>query len=146
MNLVNDDNPIPEGELTLKVLADNQSTNCTGDVFAGWVAMNVDQAGEIQARKVAGGRVVTVSIGAMSFMRPVQIGDIIGLYSRVMEVGKSSIQIVVEAWIENDNGHFGSQKKLTETSMVFVAIDGSGRTQKISRLASQTSAVKEPSF
>ena len=133
MNLVNDDNPVPQGELTLKVLADNQSTNYTGDVFAGWVAMNVDQAGEIQARKVAKGRVVTVSIGAMSFMRPVQIGDIIGLYSRVTEVGKTSIRVIVEAWIENDNGDSVSQKKLTETSMVFVAVDGSGSTQRINR-------------
>lgn len=133
MNLVNDDNPVPQGELTLKVLADNQSTNYTGDVFAGWVAMCVDQAGEIQARKVAKGRVVTVSIGAMSFMRPVQIGDIIGLYSRVTEVGKTSIRVIVEAWIENDNGDSVSQKKLTETSMVFVAVDGSGSTQRINR-------------
>ena len=133
MNLVNDDNPVPQGELTLKVLADNQSTNYTGDVFAGWVAMNVDQAGEIQARKVAKGRVVTVSIGSMSFMRPVQVGDIIGLYTRVTEVGKTSIRVIVEAWIENDNGDSVSQKKLTETSMVFVAVDGSGSTQRINR-------------
>ena len=142
MNHVIDDNPVPDGELTLKVLADNQSTNCTGDVFAGWVAMNVDQAGEIMARKVAGGRVVTVSIGSMSFMRPVQVGDIIGLYTRVTEVGKTSIRVVVEAWIENDNGNFGSQKKLTETSMVFVAIDGSGRTQRINRLTERTSVAE----
>lgn len=97
MSLVSDKAPRPEGELTLKVLADNQSTNCTGDVFAGWVAMNVDQAGEIQAREVAKGRVVTVSIGAMSFMRPVKVGDILGLYTRVTEVGKTSIQVIVEA-------------------------------------------------
>ncbi|AMO54490.1 hypothetical protein GZ77_23290 [Endozoicomonas montiporae] len=133
MNLVSDTIPVPEGELTLKVLADNQSTNHTGDVFAGWVAMNVDQAGEIQARKVAKGRVVTVSIGSMSFMRPVQVGDILGLYTRVTEVGKTSIRVVVEAWIENDSIDPGSQKKLTETSMVFVAIDGSGSTQRINR-------------
>ena len=133
MNLVSDQNPVPEGELTLKVLADNQSTNYTGDVFAGWVAMNVDQAGEIQARKVAKGRVVTVSIGSMSFMRPVKMGDILGLYTRVTEVGKTSIRVVVEAWIENDSVDPGSQKKLTETSMVFVAVDGSGSTQRINR-------------
>ena len=124
----NDDIPGPQGELTLKVLADNQSRNCTGDVFGGWVALNLDQAGEIMARKVAGGRVVTVSIGSMSFMRPVQVGDIIGFYTSVTEVGKTSIKVVVEAWVENRHG----SAKLTETSMVFVAIDTSGRTQRIS--------------
>ncbi|MGI9277888.1 MAG: acyl-CoA thioesterase [Endozoicomonas sp.] len=124
----NDEIPGPQGELTLKVLADNQSRNCTGDVFGGWVVLNLDQAGEIMARKVAGGRVVTVSIGSMSFMRPVQVGDIIGFYTRVTEVGKTSIKVVVEAWVENRHG----STKLTETSMVFVAIDTSGRTQRIS--------------
>ena len=123
----NDEIPGPQGELTLKVLADNQSRNCTGDVFGGWVALNLDQAGEIMARKVAGGRVVTVSIGSMSFMRPVQVGDIIGFYTRVSEVGKTSIKVVVEAWVENRHG----SAKLTETSMVFVAIDARGRTQRV---------------
>ena len=125
--MILDDEPRPKGELTLKVLADRNSTNYTGDVFAGWVAMKIDLAGEIWARKVAGGRVVTVSIGGMSFMRPVNVGDVIGLYTRVIQVGKASINVVVEAWIENDD----EQRKLTETSMVFVAVDNSGRTLKI---------------
>ena len=133
MSPQSDDNPVPKGELTLKVKPDYRSTNSKGDVFAGWVAMTIDQAGEIQARKVAEGRVVTVSIGAMSFMHPVSTGDIIGLYTRVTEVGKTSVRVLVEAWIESDSDDYGAQKKLTETSMVFVAIDQSGRTRRIGR-------------
>ncbi|MGI9282277.1 MAG: acyl-CoA thioesterase [Endozoicomonas sp.] len=127
MELGNDLAPGPQGELTLKVLADYQSVNTTGDVFGGWVAMQVDQAGEIMARKIARGRVVTVSIGSMSFMRPVKMGDILSLFTRVTEVGKTSIRTVVEAWVEDKHG----SAKLTETSMVFVAIDPQGRTRRI---------------
>lgn len=120
--------PSPEGELTLKVLTDHRSVNSAGDVFAGWVAMNLDQAGEIRARKEANGtRIVTVSIGSMSFLRPVQMGDLIGLFTRVTEIGTTSIKVAVEAWIENHQGW----EKLTETSMVFVAIDRGGRTIKV---------------
>ena len=125
--VLDNDTPAPEGELILKVLADYKSVNAVGDVFGGWVAMQVDLAGEIMARKVANGRVVTVSIGAMSFMRSVKIGDILTLYSRITEVGKTSIRVVVEAWVEDNHG----SAKLTETSMVFVAIDSSGRTRRI---------------
>ena len=79
------------------------------------------------ARKIARGRVVTVSIGSMSFMRPVKMGDILSLFTRVTEVGKTSIRTVVEAWVEDKHG----SAKLTETSMVFVAIDPQGRTRRI---------------
>lgn len=127
MELDNDLAPGPQGELTLKVLADYQSVNTTGDVFGGWVAMQIDQAGSIMARKIATGRVVTVSIGSMSFMRSVKMGDILALFTRVTEVGKTSIRIVVEAWVEDKNG----RTKLTEASMVFVAIDSEGRTSRI---------------
>lgn len=132
MELDNDLAPGPQGELTLKVLADYQSVNTTGDVFGGWVAMQIDQAGAIMARKIATGRVVTVSIGSMSFMRSVKMGDILALFTRVTEVGKTSIRVVVEAWVEDKHG----RAKLTETNMVFVAIDAQGRTSRIQSASS----------
>lgn len=89
--------------------------------------MQIDQAGAIMARKIATGRVVTVSIGSMSFMRSVKMGDILALFTRVTEVGKTSIRVVVEAWVEDKHG----RAKLTETNMVFVAIDTQGRTSRI---------------
>ena len=128
MNINEDSVPAPEGDLTLKVLADHRSINSMGDVFAGWVAMHLDQAGEIRARKESRGtRVVTVGIGSMSFLRPVQQGDLIGFFTRVSETGRTSIKVVVEAWIE---GVFGWEK-LTEASMVFVALDNGGRTVRV---------------
>ncbi len=120
--------PGPQGHLTLKVLADNRSVNCAGDVFGGWVAMHMDQAGEICARKESdGARIAVVSMGAMSFLRPVKVGNLLGFFTRVTEVGKTSIKIEVEAWIEGRN-HW---EKLTETSIVFVAIDQGGRTVRV---------------
>ena len=128
MDLNEDSIPGPQGELTLKVMADHRSINSMGDVFAGWVALHLDQAGEIRARKESSdSRVVTVGIGAMSFLRPVQQGDLIGFFTRVTETGRTSIKVVVEAWIESSVGW----EKLTETSMVFVALDGGGRTVQV---------------
>ena len=120
--------PGPQGELTLRIMADNQSLNSAGDVFGGWVALHLDQAGELTARKAAGGsRVAVVSIGAMNFLRPVKMGDLIGFYSQIKELGRTSIKVEVEAWIEGET----STSKLTEASLVFVAIDDNGRTRKV---------------
>lgn len=128
MSSVEDPIPWPQGDLTLKIQADNKSLNAMGDVFAGWVAMNLDQAGEARARQESeNSRIVTVSIGSMSFLRPVKPGDLIGIYTQVTEIGKTSIKIAVEAWIEN----FDSQEKLTETNMTFVAVDNDGRTTRV---------------
>lgn len=128
MNINEDSIPGPQGELTLKVLADHRSINSMGDVFAGWVALHLDQAGEIRARRESSDtRVVTVGIGSMSFLRPVQQGDLIGFFTRVTETGRTSIKVLVEAWIEADT----EWEKLTETSMVFVALDGGGRTVRV---------------
>ncbi len=120
--------PGPQGELTLKIMADSHSLNCAGDVFGGWVALHLDQAGELTARKAAGGaRVAVVSIGAMNFLRPVKMGDLIGFYSHIKELGRTSIKVEVEAWIEGET----DSAKLTEASLVFVAIDDSGRTRRV---------------
>ena len=128
MDLNEDRIPGPRGEMILKVVADHRSINTTGDVFAGWVVMHLDQAGGIKARKESSyTRVVTVSIGSMSFLRSVQPGDLIGYFTRVVETGRTSIKVVVEAWIESHAGW----EKLTETSMVFVALDSSGRTVQV---------------
>lgn len=128
MSSIEDHIPYPQGDLTLKIQADNSSLNAMGDVFAGWVAMNLDRAGETRARQEAeNSRIVTVSIGSMSFLRPVKPGDLIGIYTQITEIGRTSIKIAVEAWIED----FASQEKLTETSMTFVAVSEGGRTMQI---------------
>ena len=132
MNISEDSIPGPQGELTLKVLADHRSINSMGDVFAGWVALHLDQAGEIRARKEsADSRIVTVGIGSMSFLRPVQQGDLIGFFTRVTETGRTSVKVVVEAWTEAWIEGGAGWEKLTETSMVFVALDSGGRTVRV---------------
>ena len=124
--------PTPQGELTLKVMADRFSVNSNGDVVGGWVALHMDQAGELAARKSAVvSRVVAVSIGAMSFLRPVKVGDIVAFYSQAMAVGRSSITVDVEAWIEAES----RMDKLTEARLVFVAIDSSGRAEAVNNIA-----------
>lgn len=88
----------------------------------------MDQAGELTARKVAdGARVVAVSLGTMNFLRPVRMGDLIEFYGQVTELGRTSIRVDVEAWIEESP----TPAKLTQASLVFVAIDHQGRTRRI---------------
>src|SRR5690625_2095682 len=44
-----DDVPAPQGQLTLKLLANRQDTNLYGDIPGGWLVRHMDQAAELAA-------------------------------------------------------------------------------------------------
>jgi len=123
--------PLPQGDLALQTVAMPKDTNANGDIFGGWLLSQMDIAGGIAAAEVAGGRVATVAVDAMSFLTPVHVGAVVSCYTDVLEVGRSSIRIMVEVWINSQ--HDGEPIKVTEGEFVFVAIDESGRTRAVPR-------------
>ncbi|MCB1687374.1 MAG: acyl-CoA thioesterase [Halioglobus sp.] len=121
--------PVPQGDLALQTVAMPKDTNANGDIFGGWLLSQMDIAGMITAIEVAGGRVATVAIDGMAFLTPVHVGAVVSCYCDVLEVGRSSIRIVVEVWINSK--HDREPIKVTEGEFVFVAIDEKGRTRTI---------------
>lgn len=126
-----DSTPVPHGDLALQTVAMPKDTNPNGDIFGGWLMSQMDIAGMVTAAEVAGGRVATVAIDAMAFLTPVHVGAVVSCYCDVLEIGRSSIRIIVEVWINSQ--HDGEPIKVTEGEFVFVAIDDNGRTRAITR-------------
>ena len=124
-----DSTPVPHGDLALQTVAMPKDTNPNGDIFGGWLMSQMDIAGMVTAAEVAGGRVATVAIDAMAFLTPVHVGAVVSCYCDVLEIGRSSIRIIVEVWINSK--HDGEPIKVTEGEFVFVAIDANGRTRAI---------------
>lgn len=123
------DNPAPQGELNMQLTALPRETNGFGDIYGGWLVAQMDLAGTAMASRIAAGRVATVAIERMVFLVPVAVGSQLSFYTSVMEVGRSSIQILVEVW---DRDPLSSQwRKVTEAQFVFVAIDVNGRTHPL---------------
>ena len=58
------EDPIPQGDLALQITALSRETNGFGDIFGGWLVAQMDLAGTAMASRVAGGRVATVAIAA----------------------------------------------------------------------------------
>ena len=125
-----DTSPIPQGDLTLQTMAMPRDTNASGDIFGGWLLSQMDLAGGIAAGELANGRVATVAVDGMAFLTPVHVGAVVSCYTDVLEVGRSSIRIMVEVWI--NSRHDGEPIKVTEGEFVFVAIDENGRTRAVS--------------
>ena len=126
---LNDEDPTPAGSLTLQTLAMPRDTNSNGDIFGGWLLSQMDLAGAIAARELARGRVTTVAVGDMAFLRPVPVGATVSCYCDILEIGRSSIKIRIEVWVKQPE--MPAQQKVTEGEFIYVAIDSSGRTRPV---------------
>lgn len=115
----------PNGELTVRVQAMPADANSAGDIFGGWVMSQMDIAAAIKGSERAGGRVVTMAVNTLVFRRPVKIGDVLCVYTRVEKIGRTSITLDVEAFAKR---HLTSQReKVTEGTFVMVSLDAEGR-------------------
>jgi len=103
--------------------------NPNGDIFGGWVLSQMDIAAGITAGLRARGRVATVAIDSMCFKRPVNIGDVMCVYTDIIKVGRTSMTLHVEAWILRH--HIGRRVKVTEGVFTFVAIDADGKPRLV---------------
>jgi Thioesterase superfamily len=75
----------------LRTVAMPRDANPSGDIFGGWTLSQMDLAGGTFAAQVAAGRVATVSIEAMEFLRPVAVGDEVSCYCSLMRTGEKSV-------------------------------------------------------
>lgn len=116
--------PGPEGELSLQTIAMPADTNANGDIFGGWLMAQMDLGASVVARREARGRVATVAVEAMTFHRPVLVGDLVSLYARLVRRGTTSMQIEVEVWVTRQPEN--RLVKVTEARFVFVAVDEAG--------------------
>ncbi len=117
--------------MQIRTVAMPADTNPNGDIFGGWVLSQMDIAGGIAAAGRARGRVATVGIEAMTFVRPVGVGDVLCCYGDIERVGTTSITVAIEAW---KIGWFQEREErllVTEGRFTYVAIDDSGRKRAV---------------
>jgi acyl-CoA thioesterase YciA len=119
----------PRGNLTIRTIAMPADTNANGDIFGGWVISRMDQAGGIAAVERARGRAVTIAIEAMTFIRPMRVGDVLEVYTELERVGRTSLRFHIEAWARRFKTHF--VEKVTDGTFTFVAIGDDGRPRPI---------------
>src|SRR5688572_26868975 len=119
----------PSGELTTRTLAMPGDANPSGDIFGGWVLSQMDIAAGIAAGARAKGRIATIAIDAMQFLRPVRVGDVLCVYASLERVGRTSLAVRLEAWALRDR--IGAREKVTEGLFTFVALDGGGRPRPV---------------
>ena len=121
----------PNGELVTRTVAMPKDTNPNGDIFGGWLMSQMDLGSGILASKTAKARVVTAALDGMSFLQPVRVGDTVACYARVESIGRTSMKIPVEVWVQR----YMRTEQLLVTRAVFtyVAIDQAGKPVAVRR-------------
>jgi len=119
----------PQGEPALRAIAMPADTNPAGDIFGGWLLAQMDLAGGTTAHHRARGRVATIAIEAMTFHKPVHVGDEVSCYTVIKRIGRSSITVSVETWTRPFDG--GAQTKVTEGVFTYVALGPDGRPRAV---------------
>ena len=114
----------------LRTVAMPRDANSSGDIFGGWTLSQMDLAGGTFAAERAEGRVATVAIEAMRFLRPVSVGDEVSCYCSLEEAGETSLKVKIETWARG-RGRDKAPEKVTEGVFTFVAIGGDGRPRKV---------------
>jgi acyl-CoA thioesterase YciA len=112
----------PKGELTIQVLAMPKDTNPSGDIFGGWLLSQMDIAGGVFCEKIAKGRVVTVSIDSITFKLPVYTGDTLYCYVKLKKLGRTSISVHIEAYV-NRQYEAENRIKVSEGEFMYVKVD-----------------------
>ena len=113
----------------LRTVAMPRDANPSGDIFGGWTVSQMDLAGAIFAANHTGGRVATMSIETMQFLRPVTVGDEVSCYCNPGQGGgdlayRSHRDLVTRAGRQDE--------KVTEGTFTFVALDESGKPRPAS--------------
>ena len=122
--------PAPPDDIpVIRTIAMPADTNPAGDIFGGWLMSQMDLAAGNVAALQSRGRRATVAVEAMSFLRPVFVGDEVSLYARIISTGRSSMRIAVEAWRRDRCGEASQQ--VTKAIFTFVAIGADRRPRTL---------------
>jgi acyl-CoA thioesterase YciA len=110
---------------TIRIVAMPADANPSGDIFGGWLLAQMDVAGAVHAYRRAGGRVVTVGIQAMTFHKPVFIGDEVSFYTEIFKTGTTSVTIRIESWAFRRANR--TCEKVTEGLFTYVHVNNDRR-------------------
>lgn len=96
-------------------------SNLAGAVHGGTIMKLVDTAGGLAATKFSGRPVVTAAIDELSFLEPVNLGDLVTVTASVNGVGDTSMEVGVK--VETENVLTGETRHTATAYLLYVALD-----------------------
>ena len=117
-----------------------EHANAYGNVHGGVIMKIVDEAGGICAMRHANRPCVTIAIDDMTFLSPVNVGELLSCRASVNYVGRTSIEVGVKVHAENPIT--GEITHTNSAYLVYVAIDDDGKPVPVPALETETDEEK----
>ncbi len=121
--------PVSASQITFTRVMTLMDANALGKVHGGVVMREVDGAAGTAAARHCGRPAVTASIDELSFLEPVEIGDLLIVSARVNAVGRTSLEVGVRVEAEPWTG--GRRRHTTSAYLVMVALGDDGRPSPV---------------
>ncbi|WP_035335172.1 acyl-CoA thioesterase [Dokdonia sp. PRO95] len=99
-------------------------TNPLGNLFGGELLARMDRAASIAARRHSRRIVVTASVNHVAFNRMVPLGSVVTVEAKISRAFRTSMEIVIDVWIEDRES--GLKSQANEAIYTFVAVDEQG--------------------
>lgn len=108
-------------QISLKGRAYPGDLNHAGTVFGGWIMAKMDKAASIAVEDIVNSGAVTVSVTDLNFLKPIRNGDIVTIYTEIIKIGNTSIQIDVNVMVRCKQSH--EEYNVTNAIFTFVTVD-----------------------
>lgn len=113
--------PVSESVIEMTQLVLPNDANVHGSVLGGTVMHWIDLAAAVTANRHSRRPVVTAAIDELSFLAPIQVGELALIHARITFVDRSSMEIRVD--VESENLLSGERRKTSTAFVTFVALD-----------------------
>lgn len=113
------DKKVSESQCESVYLVLSQHINGSGRLFGGILLQWIDTVGAVVARRHSGCEVTTASIDNLQFVKPVTINSTVVIKGRLTYVGRTSMEVCVETFVEEMSGECSLVNK---AYLVFVAM------------------------
>lgn len=119
---------------TLRLIARPNEANRSGDIFGGWLMSQIDLAGAAVAAQYTKGPVVTVAVKHLHFIKPIFVYDLVSFYTKITNVGRTSITVEIEVYAERNQGTTEEEPvKVSDAILVYVAVSEPGKPRVITK-------------
>jgi len=102
--------------------------NGSGRLFGGRVMEWIDETAGAVARRHTGMNVTTATVDTMDFKAPAYNNQMIMLIGYMTYVGNTSMEVCVETYVEDPNGH---REEINTAYLVLVAMDENDHPAKV---------------
>jgi acyl-CoA hydrolase len=105
-------------------------------LFGGQLVQWIDTVAAVVARRHSGCAVTTASIDRLDFLASASLNDLVVLQGHVLFVGRTSMLIAVDTFVET--GNCRERKLVNRATLTMVALDADNQPVQVPRLAPET--------